>query len=92
MTIPRLDGALCAADDPEAWFPGRHSTKAERDAAKAVCGVCPARAACLEWAMDTHEPEGIWGGLDEDERRKLRRARNEQRRRDRLAAEREAAS
>lgn len=87
VTIPRLDGALCAHDDPDAWFPGRHSTKADVEAVKAVCDACPARRGCLEWAMETHEPEGIWGGLDEDERRRLRRARNEQRRRDRAREE-----
>jgi WhiB family transcriptional regulator, redox-sensing transcriptional regulator len=42
-------------------------------AAKAVCGTCRARAACLSWAVSTDEA-GVWGGLDRNERRRLRRA------------------
>ncbi|MFD0270274.1 WhiB family transcriptional regulator [Streptomyces sp. NPDC127106] len=44
----------------------------ERDeAAKRVCAVCPVRAACLEHALRTREPFGVWGGLTEEERRML---------------------
>jgi len=44
-------------------------------AAKAVCQRCDVRLACLEWAMATGQDAGVWGGLSEEERRALRRAR-----------------
>jgi WhiB family redox-sensing transcriptional regulator len=43
--------------------------------AKAVCFKCDVRDECLEWAMSTNQDAGVWGGLSEDERRALRRAR-----------------
>ncbi|MBT2542970.1 WhiB family transcriptional regulator [Streptomyces sp. ISL-44] len=51
----------------------RGEDREERDAAaKRVCAVCPVRAACLDHALRTREPFGIWGGLTEEERRSLR--------------------
>ncbi|MEU9145685.1 WhiB family transcriptional regulator [Streptomyces sp. NPDC048349] len=51
----------------------RGEDREERDAAaKRVCAVCPVRAACLEHALRTREPFGVWGGLTEEERRSLR--------------------
>jgi WhiB family redox-sensing transcriptional regulator len=43
--------------------------------AKAVCDGCDVRAACLEWSLATYQDAGVWGGLDEEERREIRRAR-----------------
>jgi len=40
--------------------------------AKAVCAQCPVRSECLEWALETAQPHGVWGGLDEQEREHLR--------------------
>lgn len=47
------------------------------DTAKKICARCPVRRACLEWALDTGQDWGVWGGTTEDERRteKRRRAR-----------------
>lgn len=42
------------------------------EAAKAVCARCPLIAQCRDWALATEEPHGVWGGLDEGERKKLR--------------------
>jgi WhiB family redox-sensing transcriptional regulator len=42
--------------------------------AKAVCSQCPVRTECLDYALRVREPLGIWGGLDESERRALIRA------------------
>lgn len=42
-------------------------------AAKAVCNACPVQAACLLFAFETNQEAGVWGGKDEDERRRLRR-------------------
>lgn len=61
---------LCRDEDPEAFFPlGNTST----DAAKNICNACPARTACLTWALDAGMDHGIWGGKDEGERRALKR-------------------
>ncbi len=42
--------------------------------AKRVCVECPVREECLQWALDTKEAHGIWGGLSERERRRIRRS------------------
>ncbi|THJ67880.1 WhiB family transcriptional regulator [Arthrobacter echini] len=62
--------ALCAQTDPEAFFPEKGGST--RDAKK-VCGSCRVRSECLEYALDKDERFGIWGGLSERERRRLRR-------------------
>lgn len=62
--------ALCAQTDPEAFFPEKGGST--RDA-KRVCNECPVRDACLEYAMENDERFGIWGGLSERERRRLRK-------------------
>ncbi len=62
--------ALCAQTDPEAFFPEKGGSTRE---AKRVCTGCEVRAECLEYALDNDERFGIWGGLSERERRKLRR-------------------
>ncbi len=62
--------ALCAQTDPEAFFPEKGGST--RDA-KRVCGVCPVRSECLEYALTNDERFGIWGGLSERERRRLRK-------------------
>jgi WhiB family redox-sensing transcriptional regulator len=41
--------------------------------AKAVCARCPVVQACLEAALERPEPNGVWGGLDKDERKAFRR-------------------
>lgn len=62
--------ALCAETDPEAFFPEKGGSTRE---AKRVCGECEVRAECLEYAISNDERFGIWGGLSERERRKLKR-------------------
>lgn len=62
--------ALCAQTDPEAFFPEKGGST--RDA-KQICLSCEVRAECLEYALQNDERFGIWGGLSERERRKLRR-------------------
>jgi WhiB family redox-sensing transcriptional regulator len=62
--------ALCAQTDPEAFFPEKGGST--RDA-KRVCEACPVQAECLDYAMSKDEKFGIWGGLSERERRRLRR-------------------
>lgn len=62
--------ALCAQTDPEAFFPEKGGST--RDAKK-ICAGCEVRAQCLEYALENDERFGIWGGLSERERRKLRK-------------------
>ncbi|MFT4135097.1 WhiB family transcriptional regulator [Microbacterium sp.] len=62
--------ALCAQTDPEAFFPEKGGST--RDA-KRICSSCDVRAECLEYALQNDERFGIWGGLSERERRKLKR-------------------
>lgn len=64
--------ALCAQTDPEAFFPEKGGSTRE---AKRVCAACLVRQECLDYAMDNDERFGIWGGLSERERRRLRRER-----------------
>jgi WhiB family transcriptional regulator, redox-sensing transcriptional regulator len=46
--------------------------KARREGrAKAICSACSVRKDCLDYAVATHEPHGVWGGLNELERRPL---------------------
>ena len=41
--------------------------------AKEVCGQCPVHRECLDYALETNQDSGIWGGTSEEERRVLRR-------------------
>ena len=62
--------ALCAETDPEAFFPEKGGSTRE---AKKICTGCEVRTECLEYALANDERFGIWGGLSERERRRLRR-------------------
>ena len=62
--------SLCAQTDPEAFFPEKGGATRE---AKKVCVGCDVRSECLEYALAHDERFGIWGGLSERERRKLKK-------------------
>ena len=62
--------ALCAQTDPEAFFPEKGGSTRE---AKRICTRCEVRAECLEYALGNDERFGIWGGLSERERRRLKK-------------------
>jgi WhiB family transcriptional regulator, redox-sensing transcriptional regulator len=64
------DRALCAQTDPEAFFPEKGGSTRE---AKKICLGCEVRNDCLEYALAHDERFGIWGGLSERERRRLKR-------------------
>ena len=64
------DRAVCAQTDPEAFFPEKGGSTRE---AKKMCLGCPVRSECLEYALANDERFGIWGGLSERERRRLKR-------------------
>ncbi|WP_329454639.1 WhiB family transcriptional regulator [Streptomyces sp. NBC_01497] len=67
------ESALCAQTGPEFFFPAPGSSTRE---AKQLCGACPERAACLDYALEHDERFGVWGGLSERERLNLRRNRH----------------
>ncbi|MGZ4109289.1 MAG: WhiB family transcriptional regulator [Actinomycetota bacterium] len=79
-----IDQARCIGEDPELFFPmgAPRLVTTQTARAKAVCRDCPVRIECLEWSLVTAQDAGVWGGLDEEERRELRR----QRRRKNLAS------
>jgi len=64
------DRALCAQTDPEAFFSEKGGSTRE---AKRVCRSCEVRAECLEYALEHDERFGIWGGMSERERRRIKR-------------------
>jgi len=66
------DLANCLGVDPDLFFPERGASTRE---AKEVCRGCVVRDECLEFALANGEKFGIWGGMSERERRRIRRAR-----------------
>jgi WhiB family redox-sensing transcriptional regulator len=64
--------ANCLGVDPDLFFPERGASTKE---AKQVCQSCVVREECLEYALANGEKFGIWGGLSERERRRIRRQR-----------------
>jgi WhiB family redox-sensing transcriptional regulator len=66
------DLANCLGVDPDLFFPERGASTKE---AKEVCRGCVVREDCLEYALANGEKFGIWGGMSERERRRVRRAR-----------------
>ena len=68
--------AICRDTDPDLFFPigttGQALVQIER--AKEVCDECPVKTDCLDYALETNQDSGIWGGTSEEERRRLRRA------------------
>jgi WhiB family redox-sensing transcriptional regulator len=74
--------ASCKDADPDLFFPiGTTGIAVEHvDAAKRICTSCAVREPCLEFALASNQDAGVWGGLTEDERRTLKRARQRRRR------------
>lgn len=69
-TEPWYGKALCPQTDPEAFYPEKGGSTKE---AKRICLLCPVTDECLQWALDTDERFGVWGGLSERERRRIKR-------------------
>lgn len=67
--------ATCRDTDPDLFFPVGTTGYAlvQIDRAKQVCGECPVKVDCLDYALETNQDAGIWGGTSEEERRGLRR-------------------
>lgn len=62
------DGSLCAQADPEAFFPEKGGSTKD---AKRICSSCESRVECLDYALETGERHGIWGGFSPRERVKF---------------------
>ncbi|MEE8601916.1 WhiB family transcriptional regulator [Euzebya tangerina] len=67
---------LCRTIDSSIFFPpAQFEHKPERETrekrAKAICGECPVKAECIDWALTTKEPHGVWGGYSESERKQI---------------------
>ena len=70
----------CRGEDASLFFaPSYFERREEKDAreakAKAICARCPVRIDCLDYALGIREPHGVWGGMNEQERRRLLRER-----------------
>lgn len=72
MSASWRQAAACRGVDPEVFYP---LSDEEAGAAKIVCGRCPVRQPCLEFALGSREREGVWGGATERERRRILRQR-----------------
>lgn len=97
LTMPKYDPsdhdwrlrAACKETDPSLFFPVGTTGLAidQIEAAKQVCVTCPCQVDCLQFALDTNQDAGVWGGLGEEERRVIRRQRAAARRAARQAAQ-----
>src|SRR2546430_13609382 len=67
--------AACRDEDPELFFPIGTSGPAllQVEQAKAVCRRCSATDECLQWALESGQDAGVWGGMSEEERRAVKR-------------------
>jgi WhiB family redox-sensing transcriptional regulator len=63
--------AVCRQIGGDEWFPNKGESPRE---AKKICATCPVSAECLQYALDNDERFGIWGGVTERDRRKLKKA------------------
>ncbi len=68
--LPWAEDAKCLQADPETFFPEKGGSTRE---AKRICAQCTVRIECLEYALENDERFGIWGGMSERERRRLKR-------------------
>ena len=81
MSVQHVDDlwqskAACRGPHTEVFFPPSHferkdDKEARESVAKAICAGCSVRRACLDYALRIREPHGIWGGLNEVERRQI---------------------
>lgn len=83
LTNPRTDTdwrleAACRDADTAVFFPDSDD---EAGPALAICATCPVREECLEFALLTRQEDGVWGGMTETDRRRVRRRRREAARR-----------
>ena len=66
------ESAACNGVDSDVFFPASDDESASAKA-KEICESCPVREACLSYSLTTNQSAGVWGGLDANERRRMRR-------------------
>lgn len=86
FVIQKMGRIACSKEgvDPDIFFPGPRPSRGSRlvreeyfrkvQEAKEHCGNCESRENCLNYAVSNNENEGIWGGLTEEERKRLGRS------------------
>ncbi len=76
VVLEKAGPVPCQTGDPAAWWPdGKELDSPATRMAVRACWRCPARAACLDYAVAAGERFGVWGGLLPDERREMRQGR-----------------
>jgi WhiB family transcriptional regulator, redox-sensing transcriptional regulator len=65
----------CDGLDTDLWYPDQGNSYACYEQARRICYGCPVRVACLQFAVDTDQRFGLWGGMTPRERNRLRRQR-----------------
>lgn len=67
--------ANCRDEDPNLFYPGHEGVgrPAKSEKALGICAVCDVREECLEYALETNQEYGVWGGVEEEQRRRLRK-------------------
>jgi hypothetical protein len=69
VSLPLFDGtAACAEVGGDDWFPEKGGATRS---ARAICEGCEIRLPCLKWSLDNREPAGMWGGVSENQRKRL---------------------
>ena len=81
--------AACKGAETAVFFPVSDTFAGE---AKAICSACPVAEQCLEYAIQSHQPDGVWGGLTAVERHRLVRRRQKLAREEREQRERSSAA
>lgn len=66
-----MDDAACASVSPEVADYFYSSNPEEKAQAKEICASCPVKDLCLKNALDDEQVWGIWGGVDEQELRRV---------------------
>jgi len=80
--------SACRDSDPNLFFPTGSTGPAvdQIDMAVAICAGCSVQEECLQYALETNQEAGVWGGYAEDDRRRLRKRWLAERRRQRMAS------
>lgn len=67
--------SACRDSDPDLFFPIGSTGQAleQIEVAVAICSICTVQEECLQYALETNQEAGVWGGYPEDDRRRLRK-------------------
>lgn len=71
-TTDWMQDAVCAGMDPRVFFAQNRHSREQVNVARQICATCPVAAACGDWAIQTGERNGVWGGMTQQELRRKR--------------------